>query len=207
MVFFKDGDSIQNDGHRLDGNKNYMSFLNSGRNTHRGSFDANTMKFTSLFDETPTSSSKKPQHAGDFKFASVFVNVPHNAPHKSTGGLPTSGERPCVSSVHTPDVGSKKFTSFFDAPLKSPNEIGNNSTSRRNPVPRHNSQDSQSPSIFGGKLDLSSDLQHESLFDRSVSTPSNRIDTDLKFSRLTSPVRTRTVHTSSKPSFLKHAQY
>jgi len=61
-VFFKDGDSSHSDGHHFDGNKNYMSLLTSGRNTHRGSVDANTLKFTSLFDKTSTSSSLKKPH-------------------------------------------------------------------------------------------------------------------------------------------------
>jgi len=44
-VVFKDGGSSQN-GHRFVGNKNCMSLLTSGRNTHRGIGDANTLKFT-----------------------------------------------------------------------------------------------------------------------------------------------------------------
>merc|ERR1712007_293228 len=109
-VFFKDGDSSQSDGHRFDGNKKYMRLLTSGRNTHRGGGDANTWKFTRLFDETSTSISKKLHPSGDFKYASIFDNVPHNTPHKSAGGWLTSGKRPCLSSVPILGVSSMKLT-------------------------------------------------------------------------------------------------
>jgi len=107
--FFKDRNSSQSDGHSLNGNKNHMSLLNCGMNIHRGGGDANTLKFTRLFDDMSTSSSKKPHPSGDFNFASIFNNVPHNTPHKSTNRCTSSGEHPFLSSVPL-GVSSMKFT-------------------------------------------------------------------------------------------------
>lgn len=93
-VFFADGDMSQSDGRRSNGKNNDNSLLTSGRNTHAGGGDASIRKFTRLFDKTTNSISKKLHPSGNFRYASIFDNVPHNTPHKSTSGWPASGKRP-----------------------------------------------------------------------------------------------------------------